>query len=329
MFKIGQKVRVMIVSELEEHFVKELFDSYNCQWGFTQTMVKSLCGKEFVITDILPDGEIIGHGTRFHIAADVLVPVYRVGDIVEILAYDELLESNESCYNGDIILFDRFGSEVCFSCEMGDLISGKKFQIKNINADGELIGHGAEEVYGIYESMVEYVGNSSSREVYDEKSLVKILNEKEAEITALKHKLKELSEQFLPQKDVFFADESAENYFYIDKLGNIGSYNFDGDLADRTFVEFGNFFATEGSAKIVCEQQRLLRNLRQLAERENAHNVDFADGNLKYFISMGRNGLTIRSCIDEFQVGNVYFSDREAAEKALEVFGKKIIKYFT
>lgn len=407
MFKVGQKVRVMLVSELEKSFNKESFDSYNSQWGFTKGMIDALCGKEFIITDITSDGEVIGHGTFYHISTDVLVPVYRVGDIVEVLTYDELLENNDIDCDGDIVLFDRFGDEVYFSDEVGEMIGGIQFQIERIDADGELFGHGAESICGIYESMVRYVGSKPSalevEEVklsdicvgmkvqiksYDEikafmakfgevqfgwnpqmtevlcgkefiideittsgkigghgtkwgvsvdmikivdkseQGLIEILNKKDSEIEKLKRRLKELDSLIPPQKNKIFADEFAEEYFYIETTGGIGSNSFDNDLTDREFVEFGNFFTSEESAKTVCEQQRILRRLRQLAERKNAHNVDFTDRNPKYFIAVGKDGLTIKSCVDEYQLGNVYFSTRQAAEESLEAFEKQIIKYF-
>ena len=158
----------------------------------------------------------------------------------------------------------------------------------------------------------------------------------------LLNKLKQLEEDFNTQvtdikkqieecdKKVFKPNKFSEKYYAISTKGKIGSYSFCNDDFDKEIIDFGNYFKTQEEAKRKHFEIRLHRQLELFALENNATEINWNDSSEKYMINYNKDkGIFIDRVYTLKIFGQVYFTSKEIAEKALESFKDDLVRYFT
>ena len=156
------------------------------------------------------------------------------------------------------------------------------------------------------------------------------------------NKLKQLEEDFNAQvadikkqieecdKKVFKPIEIGEEYYLIFSNGNIHMRNFYNDNNDEEIIGFGNYFKTKEEAERKRFEIRLHRQLELFALENNDTEIDWNDSSEKHTISYNRDGgIFIDEVYSLKDFGQVYFTSKEVAEKAIETFKDDLIRYFT
>ena len=158
----------------------------------------------------------------------------------------------------------------------------------------------------------------------------------------LLNKLKQLEENFNTQvtdikkqikecdKKVFKPNKFSKKYYTISTKGKIGSYSFCNDDFDKEIIDFGNYFKTQEEAERKRFEIRLHRQLELFALEKNDTEIDWNDSSEKYMINYNKDkGIFIDRVYTLKIFGQVYFTSKEIAEKALETFRHELIRYFT
>ena len=157
----------------------------------------------------------------------------------------------------------------------------------------------------------------------------------------LLNKLKQLEENFNTQvtdikkqieecdNKVFKPNKFGEKYYTISTKGKIGSYSFCNDDFDKEIIDFGNYFKTQEEAERKRFEIRLHRKLELFALENNDTEIDLNVHSEKYIISYRIDGNIFIDKVYSFKdLGQVYFTSKEIAEKALETFRHELIRYF-
>ena len=157
----------------------------------------------------------------------------------------------------------------------------------------------------------------------------------------LLNKLKQLEKDFNTQvtdikkqieecdNKVFKPNKFGEKYYTISTKGKIGSYSFCNDDFDKEILDFGNYFKTQEEAERKCFEIRLHRKLELFALENNDTEIDLNIHSEKYIISYRIDGNIFIDKVYSFKdLGQVYFTSKEIAEKALETFRHELIRYF-
>ena len=157
----------------------------------------------------------------------------------------------------------------------------------------------------------------------------------------LLNKLKQLEEDFNTQvanikKQIEKCDNKfykptkfGEKYYAISTKGKIGSYSFCNDDFDKEITDFGNYFKTQEEAERKRFEIRLHRKLELFALENNDAEIDLNTHSEKYIISYRIDGNIFIDKVYSFKdLGQVYFTSKEIAEKALETFRHELIRYF-
>ena len=157
----------------------------------------------------------------------------------------------------------------------------------------------------------------------------------------LLNKLKQLEKDFNTQvadikkqieecdNKVFKPNKFGEKYYTISTKGKIGSYSFCNDDFDKKIIDFGNYFKTKEEAERKCFEIRLHRKLELFALENNDTEIDLNTHSEKYIISYRIDGNIFVDKVYSFKdLGQVYFTSKEIAEKALETFRHELIRYF-
>ena len=157
----------------------------------------------------------------------------------------------------------------------------------------------------------------------------------------LLNRLKQLEENFNTQvtdikkqieecdKKVFKSIKSGEKYYSISTKGKIGSYSFCNDDFDKEIIDFGNYFKTQEEAERKRFEIRLHRQLELFALENNDTEINWNDSSEKYMINYNKDkGIFIDRVYTLKIFGQVYFTSKEIAEKAIETFKDDLIRYF-
>ena len=159
----------------------------------------------------------------------------------------------------------------------------------------------------------------------------------------LLNKLKQLEEDFNTQvtdikkqieecdKKVFKPNELGKKYYTISTKGKIGSCSFCNDDFDKEIIDFGNYFKTQEEAERKRFEIKLHRQLELFALENNDTEINWWDNSSeKYLIDYSKDmGISIGVVYSLKDFGQVYFTSKEIAEKALETFEDDLIRYFT
>ena len=163
--------------------------------------------------------------------------------------------------------------------------------------------------------------NKNKEELLNElKQLEKDFNTKVADI---KKQIEECD------KKVFKPSKFGEKYYTISTKGKIGSYSFCNDDFDKEIIDFGNYFKTQEEAERKRFEIRLHRQLELFALENNDTEITWDINSEKYLINYSKDmGIVIDKVYTLKDFGQVYFTSREIAEKALETFKNDLIRYF-
>ena len=163
--------------------------------------------------------------------------------------------------------------------------------------------------------------NKNKEELLNElKQLEKDFNTKVADI---KKQIEECD------KKAFKPIEIGEEYYLIFSNGNIHMRNFYNDNNDEEIIGFGNYFKTKEEAERKRFEIRLHRQLELFALENNETEIDWNDDSEKHTISYNRDGgIFIDEVYSLKDFGQVYFTSKEVAEKAIETFKDDLIRYF-
>ena len=158
----------------------------------------------------------------------------------------------------------------------------------------------------------------------------------------LLNKLKQLEKDFNTQvadikkqieecdNKVFKPSKFGEKYYTISTKGKIGSYSFCNDDFDKEIIDFGNYFKTQEEAERKRFEIRLHRQLELFALENNDTEITWDINSEKYLINYSKDmGIVIDKVYTLKDFGQVYFTSREIAEKALETFKDDLVRYFT
>ena len=159
----------------------------------------------------------------------------------------------------------------------------------------------------------------------------------------LLNKLKQLEEDFNTQvtdikkqieecdKKVLEPIKSGGKYYVISTNGEINTYIFYNDSVDKEVIDFGNYFKTKEEAERKCFEIKLHRQLELFALENNDTEIDWNDDSSKeYIISYSKDsGIFVDRVYNLKDFGQVYFTSKEIAEKAIETFKYDLIRYFT
>ena len=165
------------------------------------------------------------------------------------------------------------------------------------------------------------------------------MNKKKEELL---NKLKQLEEEFNTQvtnikkqieecdKKVFKPVKFGEKYYTISTNGNIHMRNFCNDNNDEEIIGFGNYFKTQEEAERKRFEIRLHRQLELFALENNETEIDWWNNNIeKYLINYSKDmGISIGAVYSLKNFGQVYFTSKEIAEKALKTFKDDLLRYF-
>ena len=155
-------------------------------------------------------------------------------------------------------------------------------------------------------------------------------------------KLKQLEEDFNTQvadikkqieecnKKVFKPIKLGEKYYSISTNGEIDSYNFCNDNVDKEIIGCGNYFKTKEEAERKHFEIKLHRQLELFALENNVTEINWNDSSEKYMINYNKDkGIFIDRVYTLKIFGQVYFTSKEIAEKALKSFKDDLVRYFT
>ena len=159
----------------------------------------------------------------------------------------------------------------------------------------------------------------------------------------LLNKLKQLEEDFNTQvtdikkqieecdKKVFKPIKFGEEYYSISTNGSVRTYIFYEDDVDKEVIDFGNYFKTKEEAERKRFEIKLHRQLELFALENNEIEIDWNDDSSKeYIINYNKDNEIFIDRIYTLKVfGQVYFTSKKIAEKAIETFKDDLIRYFT
>jgi hypothetical protein len=134
----------------------------------------------------------------------------------------------------------------------------------------------------------------------------------------------------LTNKKTGWERERDGKYFAIYTTGNIIDL-VDDSVADRQRYEYGNYFTDKALAEKMLKRIGLMLRMQRWADEHNGK-IDWNDvDSLKFQISYNCYDKRLFITLHRFNkyFGQIYFSTRELAEQAIEIFGDEIIKSYT
>ena len=158
----------------------------------------------------------------------------------------------------------------------------------------------------------------------------------------LLNKLKQLEDDFNTQvseikKQIEECDNKVwkpnkgDKYYLISVNGKVNRYEFYDGNVDKELINFGNYFKTKQEAERKAFEIGLHRQLELFALENNETEINWNDDSEKYMITYNTKdmGIYINDAYTLKDFGQVYFTSKEIAEKALETFKDDLIRYFT
>ena len=125
--------------------------------------------------------------------------------------------------------------------------------------------------------------------------------------------------------------EKGSTYFFNDGLSDMNRTKEEKYIVDQGFYDSGNYYSDYEIAKNNARADRLLRQLRQwqaLNDRAiNWKNKDIRKYTIRYDYAMNMFNVIPNFC--ERCLNDVYFTTRETAQRAINVFKAELEWYFT
>ena len=136
------------------------------------------------------------------------------------------------------------------------------------------------------------------------------------------------------EKNKWWTPKVGEEYYYIKADGHdghISTTNNDDFPMDNDNIKLGNAFKTKEEAERKLFELTLHHKLEKFAYENNDREIEWDDNSSKYYIYYDYSMKIIRadSIFASKYYGQVYFSSKEIAEKAIGTFKDDLTRYFT
>lgn len=153
-----------------------------------------------------------------------------------------------------------------------------------------------------------------------------VINGKKIELT--EEQLKQFGiETEKKRKNPFEIVERGEDYFYVNRYGDINNSRQDDDFKDNCLFQAANYFNDESFAEQVALHQLLYRKLLKFAYDNGCGDVEWNSRYAHWLIYYNtNNGKFYVGGNDTFKYQGVYFSTRRGAECAIEEVVKPFMK---
>ena len=126
--------------------------------------------------------------------------------------------------------------------------------------------------------------------------------------------------------------EKGSTYFFNDGLSDMNRTKEEKDIVDQGFYDSGNYYSDYEIAKNNARADRLLRCLRQW-QAQNDEVISKEDWNneskKKWFIIYSSEEMYAEYYYIMRLPNTIYFTTKEKAEEAIEVFRDELLWYFT
>lgn len=126
--------------------------------------------------------------------------------------------------------------------------------------------------------------------------------------------------------------EAKESYFALSGEGVVCISSEDNHKIDDVRYNIANYFSTEEKAEEINFKQTLFRKLQRFSDENGGTEIDLNCECHKFCIeycSIGKLLVSNRFSSTTREFGQVYFSSREVAQQAIDLFHDDLIKYFT
>ena len=121
--------------------------------------------------------------------------------------------------------------------------------------------------------------------------------------------------------------DKGEEYFTIAEQGVMQLVECNTDY-DNYLYGNCNKFSNEEKARKINNDQELYRKLKRFADQNN-NKIDWDNKRQhKYFIYCQNDGLRTASHYSQRQYGQLYFSSKELAERAIDIFKDDLERFF-
>lgn len=121
-----------------------------------------------------------------------------------------------------------------------------------------------------------------------------------------------------------------EPYYWVNAEGRVADGEGGDGREDKLFL-WANYYNSNELAERMAFEESLLRRLRKFAAKEARcpMTVDIWHDYCVYIIYYDGKGLSVDAITDAKAVGDVIFSSKEAALKAIDLFYEELMYYFT
>ena len=123
-----------------------------------------------------------------------------------------------------------------------------------------------------------------------------------------------------------------ESYYSINGNSYVEEMTEDMCMEDKYYYEDANYFSTEDKAEEINFKQTLFRKLQRFSDENGGNEIDLNCDCHKFCIeycSYGKLLVSNRFSSTTRDFGQVYFTSREVAQQAIDLFHDDLIKYFT
>lgn len=139
-------------------------------------------------------------------------------------------------------------------------------------------------------------------------------------------------EEFIPYQATGWERVKIKDFYYRITENCIAPTVEFGDMDDNVLMDRANYFSSREKAEEIDFEQTLFRKLKRFSDENGGSEIDYSCGSCqhKWFIEYDKDEqLFSVSCYYDVRVfGTVYFSSKEVAYKAIEIFKDDLIKYF-
>ena len=125
--------------------------------------------------------------------------------------------------------------------------------------------------------------------------------------------------------------EEEDVYFEISPVGTVADASKYFGASYIQCYKVANAFSTKKKADEINFKQTLFRKLQRFSDENDGNEIDWSNDAWKWHIYFNyMTGDLVAECTHTYRdFGQVYFLSKDAAEQAIELFRKDLIKYFT
>lgn len=195
-----------------------------------------------------------------------------------------------------------------------------------INANGGYITAEPKKYFEVVEEKKNDNMKNNKKELLEQK-----VESLESQVKELKEELKELKMEEESEK-VWWKPKDEDEYWSIRTNGTALISKWSNDTWDNGRYNIGNCFKTKEEAERELFERELRFKLKKFAYENNEEEINWNDDEKnKFFIYYGFGTNKLEWCIDYLakNYGQIYFTSKEVAEKAIETFKDDLIRYFT